>query len=138
MVVKGTALVTLDDIEHTIRVGIRSTDPDTRMGAMPAFGRDGIPFDEKALAGLRELGIEVSERESSGWGTFVSHPEHSRLPNRIAEELDSWLELDPPAAGADPRLQDRLQMRLQDGNGSHFVLAHQAAVAGHVGGQDRR
>lgn len=33
---------TLDDIEHTIRVGVRSTDPDTRMSAMPAFGHDGI------------------------------------------------------------------------------------------------
>jgi cytochrome c oxidase cbb3-type subunit 3 len=33
---------TLADIEHTIRVGVRSTDPDTRMSQMPAFGRDGI------------------------------------------------------------------------------------------------
>lgn len=30
----------LTDIEHTIRVGIRSTDPDTRMSQMPSFGRD--------------------------------------------------------------------------------------------------
>ncbi len=30
------------DIEHTIRVGIRSAHPDTRLSAMPAFGRDGI------------------------------------------------------------------------------------------------
>lgn len=32
----------LGDIYHTISVGIRSTDPDTRTSQMPAFGRDGI------------------------------------------------------------------------------------------------
>jgi cytochrome c oxidase cbb3-type subunit 3 len=32
----------LDDIATTIRAGIRSTDPKTRLGSMPAFGRDGI------------------------------------------------------------------------------------------------
>ncbi len=30
----------MDDIEHTLRVGIRSGHPDTRMSMMPAFGRD--------------------------------------------------------------------------------------------------
>lgn len=30
----------LDEIEHTIRVGVRSGHPDTRMSLMPAFGRD--------------------------------------------------------------------------------------------------
>lgn len=30
----------LADIEHTIRVGVRSTDPATRTSQMPAFGRD--------------------------------------------------------------------------------------------------
>lgn len=33
---------TLDDIQHTITVGVRSTSPDTRQSQMPAFGRDGI------------------------------------------------------------------------------------------------
>jgi len=33
---------TLADIEHTLRVGIRSAHPETRMSAMPAFGRDGL------------------------------------------------------------------------------------------------
>ena len=32
----------LSDIEHTIRVGVRSTNPETRMSQMPAFGRDGM------------------------------------------------------------------------------------------------
>ena len=32
----------LDDIYHTIKVGIRSTHPDTRSSQMPAFGKDGI------------------------------------------------------------------------------------------------
>lgn len=30
------------EIEHTLRVGIRSGHPDTRMSMMPAFGRDGL------------------------------------------------------------------------------------------------
>jgi len=33
---------TLADIEHTLRVGVRGTHPDTRNSAMPAFGRDNI------------------------------------------------------------------------------------------------
>jgi len=32
----------LADIQHTITVGVRSTDPNTRQSQMPAFGRDGI------------------------------------------------------------------------------------------------
>ena len=32
----------LDDIAVTIRNGIRSSDPKTRLGSMPAFGRDGM------------------------------------------------------------------------------------------------
>lgn len=31
---------TLEDIEHTLRVGVRSADPDTRLSQMPAYGRD--------------------------------------------------------------------------------------------------
>ncbi len=33
---------TMDDIQHTITVGVRSIAPDTRQSLMPAFGRDGI------------------------------------------------------------------------------------------------
>ena len=33
---------TLEDIEHTITVGVRSTSPDTRMNDMPRFGADGL------------------------------------------------------------------------------------------------
>jgi cytochrome c oxidase cbb3-type subunit 3 len=32
----------LDEIEHTVRVGVRSTHPETRLSQMPAFGRDGL------------------------------------------------------------------------------------------------
>jgi cytochrome c oxidase cbb3-type subunit 3 len=32
----------LQDIEHTIRVGVRSTHPNTRQSMMPGFGRDGV------------------------------------------------------------------------------------------------
>lgn len=33
---------TLADIEHTLRVGVRSEHPDTRFSQMPAYGRDGL------------------------------------------------------------------------------------------------
>lgn len=33
---------TLDDIYHTIKVGVRSSHPDTRTTLMPAFGKDGV------------------------------------------------------------------------------------------------
>lgn len=33
---------TLADIEHTLRVGVRSNHPDTRISMMPAFGRDSL------------------------------------------------------------------------------------------------
>ena len=32
----------LEDIQHTITVGVRSTAPDTRQSQMPSFGKDGI------------------------------------------------------------------------------------------------
>jgi cytochrome c oxidase cbb3-type subunit 3 len=32
----------LEDIQHTITVGVRSTSPDTRQSQMPSFGRDAI------------------------------------------------------------------------------------------------
>lgn len=35
----------MEDIEHTLRVGIRSGDPDARMSMMPAFGRDHLLTD---------------------------------------------------------------------------------------------
>ncbi len=46
---------TLDDIRHTITVGIRSPHPDTRTSQMPAFGRDGILPDEE----IRDLAEHV-------------------------------------------------------------------------------
>lgn len=41
---------TLEDIYHTIKVGIRSTHDDTRSSQMPAFGRDGILKPEQTAA----------------------------------------------------------------------------------------
>lgn len=40
----------LDQIQYTIQHGIRSTDADTRLGDMPAFGRDGILQRPQILA----------------------------------------------------------------------------------------
>jgi cytochrome c oxidase cbb3-type subunit 3 len=56
---------TLDDIAATIRYGIRSTDAKTRLGSMPAFGRDGMlkrPEIEGAADYVRTLARLPSER----------------------------------------------------------------------------
>ena len=54
---------TMADIEHTIRVGVRSTHPDTRMSAMPAFGRDGI-LTPAQVGDVSEYVISISAANS--------------------------------------------------------------------------
>jgi cytochrome c oxidase cbb3-type subunit 3 len=52
---------TLDDIQHTITVGVRSTSPDTRQSQMPAFGRDGI-LKPGQIDDLTEYAVSLSHR----------------------------------------------------------------------------
>jgi cytochrome c oxidase cbb3-type subunit 3 len=52
---------TLEDIEQTLRVGVRSTHPQTRMSQMPAFGRDGM-LDARQVADLTEYVVRLSRR----------------------------------------------------------------------------
>jgi len=52
---------TLDDIEHTLRVGVRSTHPETRTSQMPAFGRDGM-LNDKQVADMTEYVVNLSHR----------------------------------------------------------------------------
>lgn len=47
------------DIEHTLRVGIRSGHPDARMSQMPAFGRDNI-LTRQQIADVTETVIAMS------------------------------------------------------------------------------
>jgi cytochrome c oxidase cbb3-type subunit 3 len=52
---------TLEDIQHTIKVGVRSEHPQTRFSQMPAFGRDGIvPADQ--VNDLTEYVVALSHR----------------------------------------------------------------------------
>lgn len=53
----------LADIEHTIRVGIRSENPDARMSAMPAFGRDDL-LTSRQIADVTEFVISISAARS--------------------------------------------------------------------------
>jgi cytochrome c oxidase cbb3-type subunit 3 len=53
----------LADIQHTITVGIRSTDPNTRQSQMPAFGRDGILKPEQ-INDLTEYVVRLSGRDA--------------------------------------------------------------------------
>ena len=52
---------TLEDIEHTLRVGVRSAHPQTRTSQMPAFGRDGM-LDAKQIADMTEYVVSLSHR----------------------------------------------------------------------------
>ena len=51
----------LEDIQHTISVGVRSTNADTRQSQMPAFGRDKILKDTQ-IDDLTEYVVAISGR----------------------------------------------------------------------------
>lgn len=51
----------LDDIRHTITVGVRSTDSDTRQSQMPAFGRDAV-LKPGQIDDLTEFVVRLSGR----------------------------------------------------------------------------
>lgn len=49
----------LAEIEHTLRVGIRSTHPETRMSQMPAYGRDGL-LNAQQIGDVSEYVMSIS------------------------------------------------------------------------------
>ena len=51
----------LEDIQHTITVGVRSTSPDTRQSQMPSFGRDKILTDAQ-IDELTQYVVSISGR----------------------------------------------------------------------------
>lgn len=53
----------LEEIEHTIRVGVRAGHPDTRTSQMPAFGRDNMLNGEQ-VADLTEYVVALSGRQA--------------------------------------------------------------------------
>lgn len=53
----------MSDIEHTIRVGIRSDNPESRMSVMPAFGRDHI-LTPAQIGDVTEHVINISAARS--------------------------------------------------------------------------
>jgi cytochrome c oxidase cbb3-type subunit 3 len=53
----------LEEIERTIRVGVRSGHAETRISQMPAFGRDGM-LDAGQTADLTEYVVALSGREA--------------------------------------------------------------------------
>jgi len=54
----------LEDIQHTITVGVRSTSPDTRQEQMPAFGRDNI-LKPAEIDDLTEYVVHLSGRPAN-------------------------------------------------------------------------
>lgn len=55
---------TIDDIYHTITVGIRSADPDTRYNQMPAFGRDQI-LEPAQIADITDYVLTLSGQKAN-------------------------------------------------------------------------
>ena len=53
----------LEEIEHTLKVGIRSTHADTRMSMMPAFGREGL-LTKAQIGDLTEYVVALSGRRA--------------------------------------------------------------------------
>lgn len=53
----------LAEIEQTIRIGVRSAHPETRMSMMPAFGRDGM-LTNAQVADVAEYVVALSGREA--------------------------------------------------------------------------
>ena len=51
----------LEEIEHTLKVGVRSGHPDARMSQMPAFGRDEM-LPQDAISDLTEYVVKLSGR----------------------------------------------------------------------------
>ncbi|MCA8886999.1 MAG: cytochrome-c oxidase, cbb3-type subunit III [Hyphomonadaceae bacterium] len=70
----------LAEIEHTLRVGVRSDHPDTRMSMMPAFGRDHL-LSAQQIADVTEHVISISaaserlhpDRAAAARGALVYH-----------------------------------------------------------------
>jgi cytochrome c oxidase cbb3-type subunit 3 len=55
----------IDDIHQTIQVGIRGTSPDTRISAMPAFGKDGL-LKKEEIADVADYVLSLSGRAPAG------------------------------------------------------------------------
>lgn len=55
----------LDDIYHTIKVGIRSTDEDARLSQMPAFGKDGI-LKPAEISSVADYVLSLSSGTATG------------------------------------------------------------------------
>ena len=53
----------LEEIEHTIRVGVRSNHPNTRTSVMPAFGRDNM-LTGAQISDLTEYVVALSGRDA--------------------------------------------------------------------------
>lgn len=51
----------LDEIEHTLRVGVRAAHPETRTSMMPAFGRDGL-LTPAQVSDMTEYVVALSGR----------------------------------------------------------------------------
>jgi len=64
---------TLDDIRHTIQVGVRSSHPETRVSQMPAFGRDGL-LEKTQITDLTQYVLKLSGRKANAAAVARAEP----------------------------------------------------------------
>jgi cytochrome c oxidase cbb3-type subunit III len=64
---------TLDDIRHTIQVGVRSSHPETRVSQMPAFGRDGL-LEKTQITDLTQYVLNLSGRKANAAAVARAEP----------------------------------------------------------------
>lgn len=63
----------LDEIRHTIQVGVRSTHPETRTSAMPTYGRDAL-LEKKQVEDLTQYVLALSGRKADSAAVTRAEP----------------------------------------------------------------
>lgn len=64
---------TLDDIRHTIQVGVRSTHAETRVSLMPAYGRDGL-LEKAQITDLTQYVLHLSGQKADAAAVARAEP----------------------------------------------------------------
>jgi alpha-beta hydrolase superfamily lysophospholipase len=91
--------------------------PETAPRRALLLERDGMKVDEGLRRSLEGAGTSVTEATGDGWAQMISHPEETRLPEKVGDSVAVWLgeggEAPAPmeAAGA-PRELDGLALKV--------------------------
>ncbi|MDZ4870449.1 MAG: cytochrome-c oxidase, cbb3-type subunit III [Alphaproteobacteria bacterium] len=64
---------TLDDIRHTIQVGVRSAHPEARVSQMPAYGRDAL-LEKNQIGDLTQYVLKLSGQKANAAAAARAEP----------------------------------------------------------------